>query len=316
MNSCMADKGDTYYCTWGREPDGTCTGWEIRRPTLRANAPTPYKLQSALGRIIDRHYDDQEGALHFDPPLRESEAAPALFADGLVEIAWNAGFQFRPSALTAYANGRCPRCGGGVGRRSTRPLIVDDIATDAGGASSPQSNEPPPCHGMPGSLKVVSRGFLNALSKDERETFEARAVDWEAPHEDMFYEMVPRSLVPLGAIRGAELNGWRCAECGRRGYGHIQLGICVGVVCREHLPVRTPQFFFAGTPTDVHLYCTRERWRSLAGTPIARKLTGFPLAIVEGSAFDPAPPLGTLDEIAEFRRVHGFKVPFKPRRVD
>lgn len=312
----MADKGDTYYCTWVREADGTCTGWEISCPTLRAIAPTPRKLQSALGKIISRHHDDQEAALHFDPPLRESEADPALFADGLMEIAWNAGFQFRPSALTAYANGRCPRCGGGIGPRSMQPLIVDDIATDTGGATSPQSNEPPPCFGMPGSLIVISGNFLNALSSGERETFDARPVEWDTPHEGTFYEMIPRSVVPLGAIRGADLNGWRCAECGRRVYCHMQLGICVGVVCRERLPVGTPQFFFAGTATDVHLYCTRERWRSLAGAAIARKLTGFPLAVVDASTFDPAPPLGTLDEIAEFHRENGFKVPFKPRRME
>ena len=312
----MADKGDTYYCAWVRESDGTCTGWELCRPTLRANAPSPRKLMGALGRIISREYDDQEAALHFDPLLREVEIDPALFADGLVEIAWNAGFHFRPSALTAYVNGRCPRCGGGIGPRSTQPLKVDDIACATGGASSPQSNEPPPCRGMPGSLTIISREFLGALSEDERGSFEARAVEWESEDKGAFYEMVPRSLVPLGAVRGADLNGWRCGECERRAYSHIQLGIGVGVVCREHLPAGAAHFFFAGSPTDIRLYCTRERWRLLAGTPIARKLTGFPLAVVGESVFDATPPLGKLDEIAEFRREHGFNVPFRPQKVE
>jgi hypothetical protein len=108
-----------------------------------------------LGKLVSRHYDDQEAALHFDPPLRETSADPALFVDGLVGIAWNAGFQFRPSAMTAYAKGRCERCGGGIGPRSTLPLDVDAIAGATGGATSPPSNEPPPCRGMPGWLMIV-----------------------------------------------------------------------------------------------------------------------------------------------------------------
>ena len=109
----MADKADTYYCQWRREPDGTCTGWEIRRPKLRAQAASPAELMRTLGDIVGEHYDDQEAALHFDPPLSEA-GDPAWFTDGLMSIAWNAGFEYRDSMLTAYTDGRCDRCGSGL----------------------------------------------------------------------------------------------------------------------------------------------------------------------------------------------------------
>jgi hypothetical protein len=82
----MADKGDTYYCTWEREADGSYRGWEIRRPELSATAPAPRQLSSALGRTVGRYYDDHEAALHFDPPLRES-GDPRWFTDGLMAVA-------------------------------------------------------------------------------------------------------------------------------------------------------------------------------------------------------------------------------------
>ena len=68
----MADKGDTYYCSWKRERDGKCVGWEIRHPRLRAEAESPDDLMAALGDVVGEHYDDHEAALHFDPPLSEA----------------------------------------------------------------------------------------------------------------------------------------------------------------------------------------------------------------------------------------------------
>lgn len=307
----MADKGDTYYCRWQREPDGTVTGWEIRRPTLRATASSPEELMQELGDVVGEHYDDHEAALHFDPPLFDA-GDPTWFVDDFVEIAWDGGFGFRGSASTAYANGRCERCGGGLGQRTSTPLVVDWIVEASDGASSPQSNEPPPGGDMPGSLIVVSEAFLNALSEEERATFDARPVKWATPRRRRFFELVPRTLIPLGAVKGLEVTGWRCDRCDRRVYSHgAVLGWGVNVACRESLPANSPRFFFAGSDTDVKLYCTRERWKSLAGKKWSRKLTGSRLAVVDVSRLETRPVLGTLDEIEEHRRKFGFTVPLK-----
>lgn len=307
----MADKGDTYYCTWKREADGTCIGWEIRRPKLQAKAATPEDLMGELGDVVGEHYNDYETALHFDPPLSDAGDA-AWFADDLVEIAWNASFTFRPSAVTAFANGRCKRCGGGLGERTTTPLEVDSVDDTTDGARSPQSNEPPPTSEMPAALMIVSETFLEALSDSERTTFETRPVKWKRARRHQFFELMPLELVPLGAVKGSEVTGWRCDLCGRRTYGNFSLGTCVEVACRQRLPKDSPQFFFAGNEKDVHLFCSRSRWKKMAGKKWARKLTGERLAVVDRSQFDADPPLGTLDEIAAFRKKYGSKVPFKP----
>ncbi|HEX5244240.1 MAG TPA: hypothetical protein VFW23_13330 [Tepidisphaeraceae bacterium] len=307
----MADKGDTYYCTWKREADGTCVGWEIRCPKLQAKAATPRELMGALGKVVGEYYDDHEAAMHFDPPLSEA-GDPAWFAEDLLEISWNAAFHFRPSATSAYANGRCKRCGAGLGERATTSLEVDEMDDRADGAFSPGSNEPPPSYGMPGRLKIISGSFLESLSDSERRTFAARHVKFTEQLRLQFFEPTPHAFIPLGAIKGLEVTGWRCDVCNRRCYGNFSLGTCVRVACRQSLPKDSPEFFFAGNDKDIHLFCSRRRWKEMAGKKWARKLTGERLAVVDQSQFDTDPLLGTLDEIAAFRKKYGFKVPFKP----
>jgi hypothetical protein len=308
----MADKGDTYYCSWRRESDGTCVGWEIRRPALRAEGSSPDDMSQALGDVVGEHYNDHEAALHFDPSLSDA-GDPTWFSDGLIEIAWNASFKFRPTARTAYANGRCKRCGSGLGSRTPISLHVDEITEVADGAASPGSNEPPPCDGMPGSLMIVSEEFLGALASEERQTFESRPVSWATKRRRHFFERIPHVSIKLGAVKGMEVYGLRCDLCDRRVYSHgANLGLGK-VVCRKDIPPDSSGFFFAGDETEVSLFCTSERWNTLAGKKWARKLTGDPLAVIDVGQFDSDPLLGTLDEIAEFRRMHGFRVPFRPK---
>lgn len=308
----MADKGNTYYCTWKRGADAAYVGWEIRRPKLLAKGETPRALMDALGDVVGEHYNDNEAALHFDPPLSEARN-PAWFAEGLVEIAWNAGFRFRPTATTAYADGRCKRCSGGLGLRTTIPLEVDSLDDRTDGASSPQGNGPPPTSDMPGALMIVSEPFLAALSENERKTFEARPVKWKRTRRHQFFELMPFQFVPLGAVKGLEVEGWRCDACDRRVFGNGSvLGWGAEVACRQSLPKESADFFFAGNDKDVHLFCSRHRWKEMAGNKWARKLLGEPLVVVDQSEFEANPLLGTLDEIEAFREKHGYAVPFKP----
>lgn len=167
---------------------------------------------------------------------------------------------------------------------------------------------------MPGRLIIVSEAFLNALTDAERSAFEARPVRRADKNRRQFFELVPGSFVPLGAIRGVEVGGWRCERCGRRVYGHgAVLGWGIEVACRNDLPADSPGFLFGGDPTDVHLFCTRARWQGLVGKKWSRRMCGQPPAVVDSSEFDADPLLGTLDEIAQFRRQHGLKVKFKPQ---
>src|ERR1051325_7992877 len=272
----MADKGDTYYCSWKREADGTYVGWEIRDPMLRANARSTRDLMDALGRVIEERYDDQEAALNFDPPLSD-DGDPAWFADGFVNLTWNAWFKFRPSAKTAYT-GRCERCGGGIGPRSSNPLIIDEMTGPTDGPFSPQSNEPLPNGNMPAHLIIFSEGFLGLLTNEERSTFQIRPVKYEGKQRNPFFEVIPHRLLRSGVIKGLEADGWRCDRCQRRSFSNgSALGWGVQVICKQDLPSSGPKFFFAGDHTDVNLFCTAERLRRLAGNRYARKLMSYGL---------------------------------------
>jgi len=307
----MSDKGDVYYCTWKKTEDGEFVGWEKRRPSLRAESESANELMSSLGEVIGEYYNDHEAAIHFDPPLRSDKDHDELFVDQLVSIGWNASFWFRPSANDAFEGGRCPSCGGGLGPRSSSPLIVDSFGAGSDGAFSYQSQELP-SRNMPGSLTVVSDRFLSRLTDYERSTFEARPVTWLENRTHRFFEVIPKSLLPAVAIRGVDTAGWRCDRCPQRTFAHgIDLGWGVRVVSRVDQRATKSKFFFVGVPTHFKVCIPHARWRELQSKPGARKIVFEPLAVIEEGECDRDPWLPTLGEVREFRSKHGFKVPYK-----
>lgn len=203
----MSDKGDAYYCSWKQGPDGTFVAWEIAHPTLRAQAGDKGDLVSALGDVVGEYYDDYEPALEFDPPLPAGEGDDDLFVDGFTEVVWNQGFTFRPSRDTAFTGGRCKRCGGGLGPRSSEPLVVDSPLDRSDGAYSAPSNEPPPCHGEPGHLMILSAAFLQLLTPRERDCFVARPLAPRSARSARFFEIIPGSFIPPASIRGRDGGG-------------------------------------------------------------------------------------------------------------
>lgn len=297
----MSDKGDVYYCSWKQDPDGTFIAWEIAHPTLRAHAKDKGGLIRALGDVVGEYYDDHEPALEFDPPLSADEGDDDLFADGFTEVVWNQGFTFRPSRETAFTGGRCKRCGGGLGPRSSEALVVDSPLDRSDGAFSAPSNEPPPCHGEPGHLMIVSAAFLRLLTPAERACFVARPLAPRSAISARFFEIVPGSFIAPASLRGRD-RGWRCALCDRRHHSHQFYGHFAAVICRSDLPAPAPPCFLVGTPIDTRLCIHRGRWEQLRGQPGTRKLLSSRVAVADESKIERNPDLPTLDERAAFRR--------------
>jgi hypothetical protein len=309
----MADKGDVYYCTWSKGEDGKYVAWELRNPSLRAEATALQELQDKLGQIVGFEYDDHEAALHFDPPIMFVDGADrfdSLYRDQWYAIGWNTHFQYRLSADSAFVGGRCGRCGNGLGPRSSSPLVVDGMGSGTDGAFSYGSNSAN--SESPGGRLVISDRFLSLLTNEERATFEARQVQWAQPRGEKFFEVIRRSKIPVVAIKGLDPTGWRCDQCGQRAFSHAaDLGVSVQVICRADIPSPAPPLLFVGGPTNCHMFTSRQRWHQFCGNATARKLWGDPLAVVDQSQCDRNPALPTLDELAAFRREHGFKVPYR-----
>lgn len=307
----MADKGDVYYCTWRKAENGEFIGWEKRDPSLKAQGATPRELQRELVEVVVEHYDDQEAALHFDPLLSETNEWDHLFADRFFQIGWNAAFSYREPAASAFLGGRCPECGIGLGERNAEPLRVDAINAQTDGAFSSAGSSPHP-QSSPAGLILVSDRFVEALTDEERATFDARPVELTKNPGLRFFEVVPKAFIPEVAIKDVPVNGWRCERCGRLEYSHGgTLPISVEVVCRSDLPSPRPPFLFVGAPRSFRMYATKARWDGLCGKPFARKLDGSPLASVDESLCERNPRLQTLAERLASARKFGAKSPFR-----
>jgi hypothetical protein len=308
----MSDKGNVYYCKWLKSDGTTYVGWMEKRPKLRAEGQTKDEMARSLGEIVGEYHDDHEACLQFDPPLNSGEGNDPLFVDRLVEIGWNASLFCRASAESAFAGGRCKRCGGGVGRRTLLPLILASLSQGSDGAQSWVSNSPPPTRGDPACFMILSARFLDLLTKKERDQFEARPTERISHSRRKFFEVIPKSFIPTVGIRSLEIHGWRCEVCKRRCISHGKaLGWGIRAVCRTDLPVPLPACFFVGTPIDYGFVVSEARWNQLRGERYSRKILRSGLAVVEENDCLRKPFLPTLDELADFRRKHGYIAAYK-----
>jgi hypothetical protein len=309
----MADKGDVYYCCWHKNDEGDYIAWEKQHPSLRVQGKTPHEMMRLLGNVVGEYHDDHEAATDLDPPYSSTRGNDGLFTDGMVQIQWAKRFSIEPTADTAFALGRCKRCGRGRGPRTSISLIADIYDDDADGAFSSPSNAPPP-QNMPGHLMIVSEAFLRLLTDVERAQFEARPVEWSSKRRLSFFELVPKTIVPSVAIKGREVDGWRCDVCGQRCFSHgTELGWGVDVISRLDLPSTQPSCFFVGDATDFGFCMSRERWIQLCGQPGTRKMMHENLGVIDEGECERQPRLPTLDEQAEMYRQRHSRVTYKRR---
>jgi hypothetical protein len=303
----MADKGDVYYCKWLKTKEGNFIGWEEREPLNRAEASTAKEMKTLLWATVAQSHDDNEAFFIFDPPL-PGDAPSELFKDDFVAVSWNSGFRYRDSAATAFASGRCKRCGCGLGERTHQPIVADPFGNRTDGAFSYPSNTPPPNDLMPANIKIFSEQFISLLDAEERSQFKTRPVILKSPGRSRFVELFPKFLIPTVVVKDMELSGWRCDVCHRKCMSHgATLGWGVDLISRNNFPHPPPPCFFVGDDVDFNLCLPRKRWRAFKGKQGARGLSCQQLGVVEECNCDPNPDIPTLDETAEFRRQFGFK---------
>ena len=294
----MSDKGHVYYCRWEKTAAGSFIGWDKKHSFLQAEAATKQVLVSLLGNAVGEYHNDHEAAIEFEPSLGTGEGHDDLFVDNFVQVIWNTGFRYRESANDAFTGGRCKKCGGGIGKRSEKALIVEASVAGTDGAFSPTSSQPPPCYGEPGWLIIVSEGFLKLLTRLEHSQFEARPIRWARPRPVKFFEVIPKAFIPPVAIKGRDAGGWRCDGCGRICQSlDLPLEYGVQAVCRSDLPSAIPGCFFVGDPTFVRFCVSRKRWQAFCGKPAARGLMSSRLAVVNETQCERHPTLPTLQEV-------------------
>ena len=306
----MSDKGNVYYCEWKKNADGFYEGWLTKNPSLRVEEYSIDEMITELGEIVGEHFNDHEAALQFEPDLNSESGYEHLFIDGLVSLVWNTGTAYTASKNTAFKSGRCEQCGRGLGPRSAEQLALDYIGSGTDGAFSYSSNQPPPCD-SPGGMIFVSQQFLDQLTPQELLCLPHRPVQMPKRSRRQFFELVPKKFVEPVAIPGLKLAGWQCDLCGTKCFSHGKtLGWGTDVVCQSDLPKSLPPFFFVGDRTQYHLCTSDMIFRRLKGGIGSKKLGSFRLGVIAKKDCNRSPSLPTLTKLADFRKKHGFQIPY------
>lgn len=262
-----------YICQWSKSADGF-TLWIKSRPQIRASGGTYAEAEERFIEAIQ----DAGGAMHavmeFDPPLPKSELERKyshleiyqIVGDDCFEMdaprwKWGETEQEIDERLrwndAYFESPVCRQCRHARSRRSEKPLTLE-YASRYDGAFGQVGSE------GSNSLQIVSEGFLDLLTPEERAALELRPTIRKGRKK--FFELIGPEGPPLVAVAGLKLAGWECSRCGYRTFGYFIEGLNIGdFVARADLPAKLPSVFTIGSYPEIELAVTAARWRELVG---------------------------------------------------
>jgi hypothetical protein len=297
---------DVYVCSWSQSADGFSL-WLKQRPRLRADGATCAEAELALLAAIEKAGGAIQPVLEFDPPLPKTfveskYTSPEVFLIGADEF-------FKTDATTGHAfeteaeiNERlreidtyfqapiCRNCKHSSSLRSDKPLLMASLPARFDGAFGFPGN----CAGT--MAQVVSEEFLALLSVEERNSLELRPVKRKRSRRK-FHELIGPAGPPFVAVKGIEISGWQCTECGHRTWGCWLEGMAIhDFVAATDLPSSLPGVFTVGVPPEVCLAVTGRRWKELVGRKGTRGFVSQLLGVVSPRETVRAPELPTYVE--------------------
>ena len=243
-----------------------------------------------------------QSVLEFSPPLPRSILGRKYSSPGLFLIAGDDSFQTDAPRRTPFESAEerearfrwtdsfyekpvCRSCGYPTAPRNERPLHLigapDRFDGGIGHASSDGGS----------MIHIVSAEFLALLSHEERQRLVLRPVTGDCGKREFFEVLGPAGPCHV-ALAGQPPDGWRCADCGYAVWGYWVEGLVFhSFVAFPDLPQPLPGVFTVGTPPEVHLCATKERWKELVGKKGTRGFTSEPLGVVPDSGVVRQPEL-------------------------
>jgi hypothetical protein len=279
-----------YVCNWEQKPGGFSV-WVKGRPKFRAEAST---CDGACDRLVEKIQGAADGtatpSLEFDPPLPISDVERPFTEPELYWICGDDRFLTdRPmpdrrdwaEATEArlkwsddfFLSPACRNCWTATSPRNERILSLEYAPPLDGGFGS--------IGGISGTMiQLLAEEFLDLLTPEEKGRLDLRPVTRKRGRRK-FYELIGPAGQPFVAVSGLPAKGSHCEECGNRKWGYYIEGMTMSeFVAKSDLPKPLPGLFTIGSPPEIKLVATAERWQQLVGRRGTRGFKSHSLGVV------------------------------------
>jgi hypothetical protein len=150
---------------------------------------------------------------------------------------------------------------------------------------------------------VFSDDFLQHFTDAERDVLHLIPLNYTKRCKKSYYELIGPAGPPFTAISTLEISGWRCDSCNYKTFGYwCPESTIHQFVGEDRLPHPLPDVFTVGSPPDVHLCVTANRWAKMVGSVGTRGLTTSQIGVAPESDVVVYPELLTQREQARLRR--------------
>jgi hypothetical protein len=269
----MEDK--VYVCAWERSAAGYRL-WVKSRQGILGEGRSYEEAEERLLDAIRGAGGAMQAVLEFDPPLPKSAleakySQPAIFKIGADDTFTTDEADRQRGSLpdeegmkpldAYYRAPLCRACQYTAGPRSDKPLTLTSAPSRYDGAFGHVGR-----YGTM-TIQIVAQEFLDLLSPEERGPLELRPVNRKGKGKGrLFFELLGPAGPPFVAVSGLKISGWRCQRCRTGVWGYWVPGMEIhSFVARSDLPGFLPGVFTLGTPPEVCLAATAQRWKQLVG---------------------------------------------------
>ena len=313
----IGQEGQVYYCTWKKRGKQWVV-WLPDDPQIQVAGLSYVEIEERLRELVEERYDDSTPIFEFNPSLPLGPLEARFARRGFLTVSGpNDCFTWQNKDSTLFTDGTCAICKYGEGLRSSEPLVVPVSETSADGAfAAPRGLGP----GGRESIYVFSAEFVEASTQLGLLPFKWRELiavpatpppplklegfDFvkvrERPRKKLlkrFFEPVGESLCDYVFVRGLEIAGWHCSQCGRTTptrFVNSARGIFLSVA-EERLPKAIPPAFLVGPVGEQILCVTSEAWQRLLSARKWKGLTTSPVWAVPRDFIETKPNLQMLE---------------------
>jgi len=265
-------EGQVYLCSW-KKVGSLIKVWVKNKPKLQVTGSSFGIADGELADQILCAFGDGENVREYVTPPKTLSKAGRLDLD-IVQINGNSHLPIESDPAMLFSGGMCKKCGSLLGKRSDVPLTLR--CSSAGYETGFVWQKP---------FEFFSESFLKLLKPKERSAFDWRPVHFKKRSRKAFYEIRPRTIVPLVAVKGMKFSAIRCKSCKTlRGLHCFSQDTPIyKYISASDLSKPVPSCFVIGLPASFNLCFTRKRWLELVGKPGTKGLVSTPIGVVDES---------------------------------